>query len=165
MYFWYSRFKNWHSFILLYFLMLHLFEWFMSWIMRFLNKFSYIFWCLWFQLEWNYWNYNSIGYVWQSDFIGFTYFNYCSIGFTSVSHCSIGCTYVSYNLIGFTYVNLQRLSTCVHPLEWFWGLWFSVITGVGQIWYSHKNSQQYLLFIGPYGILIKHYKMFDERSL
>ena len=99
-------------------------------------------------------------------FIGFTYFNYCSIGFTTVSHCLIGCTYVSYSLIGLTYVSLQAcLSTCVHPLEWFRGLWFSVITGVGQILYSHKNSQHYLLFIGPYGILKKgHYKMFDKSQ-
>ena len=36
------------------------------------------------------------------------------------------------------------LSTRVHPLEWSRGLWFSVITGVGQILYSHKNSQHYL---------------------
>ena len=102
MYSQYLRFKNWHSFILLYFLMLHLFEWFISWIIWFLNKFSYIFWCLWFQFEWNCWNYNSIGYVCQSLFIGFM--------FTSVSQCSIDCTYVSYSLIGLTYVSLQRLS-------------------------------------------------------
>ena len=57
------------------------------------------------------------------------------------------------------------LSTRVHPLEWFRGLWFSVITGVGQILYSRKNFQHYLLFIGPYGILIKsHYKMFDKSQ-
>ena len=57
------------------------------------------------------------------------------------------------------------LSTRVHPLEWFRGLCFSVITGVGQILYSHKNSQYYLLFIGPYGILIKgHYKMSDKSQ-
>ena len=91
--------------------MLHLFEWFISWIMRFLNRFSYIFWCLWFQLEWNYWNYSSIGYVCQSLFYWFHVFQLlCLIGFMSVSHCSTGCMYVSYSLISLMYVSLQRLS-------------------------------------------------------
>ena len=124
MYFWYSRFKNWYSFIPLYFLMLHLFEWFISWIMQFLNKFSYIFWCLWFQLEWNYWNYNSIGYVCQSLFYWFHVFQLLFDWF-----------YVCQSLFDWLHVcQLQFdrshvcqsatsvfLSACVHPLELFRG--------------------------------------------
>ena len=57
------------------------------------------------------------------------------------------------------------LSTCVHPLEWFRGIWFSVITGVDQTLYSHQYFQHCLLFIGPYGILIKgNYIMFDKSQ-
>ena len=103
--------------------------------MRFLNKYFYIFLCLSFQLEWNYRNYNSIGYVCQSLFYWFHIFQL---------RCLIGCMYVSYSSIGLMYVSPQRLSvhSCAPTRVILRALIFS-ITGVGQTLYSHKNSQHY----------------------
>ena len=109
MYFWYSRFKNRHSLIPLYFLMLHLNDLFPelwdSWINFPIFSDAYDF-NLNETTEITIWSITFVSHY----FIGFKYFNYCSIGFMSVSHCSIGCMYVSYSSIRLTYVSLQCLS-------------------------------------------------------
>ena len=116
--------------------------------MGFLNKYFYIFLCLSFQLEWNYWNYNSIGYVCQSLF-------YWSHIFQLL--CSIGCMYVSYSSIGLMYVSSQRLSvhSCAPTRVILGALIFSYNWGWPNIIQSQEFPTLLFCLLVPMGILKK----------